>query len=56
MGFARGIERDKIRDGVDNTDKWQNIWMPQEKEYVQSQQPQLRADYILVTTDSKSIV
>jgi uridine kinase len=56
VGFGRGIERDKIRDGVDNTDKWRNIWMPQEKEYGQSQQPQLRADYILITTDSSSIV
>ncbi len=55
LGFYRGIERDKIRDGVDNTDKWRTIWMPQEKEYVESQQPQLRADYIL-TTDSRSIV
>jgi uridine kinase len=55
LGFNRGVERDKIRDGEDNTDKWRNIWMPQEKEYIESQQPQLRADYIL-TTDSKSIV
>ena len=55
VGFSRGIERDKIRDNVDNTDKWRNIWMPQEKEYIESQQPQLRADYIL-TTVSKSIV
>jgi len=47
VGFKRGIERDKIRDGVDNTDKWLNIWMPQEKEYVESQNPQQRADYVL---------
>ena len=46
-GFKRGVERDKVRDGEDNTDKWLNIWMPQEKEYVESQKPQLRADYIL---------
>jgi uridine kinase len=46
-GFKRGIERDKVRDGVDNTDKWLNLWMPQEKEYVKSQNPQLRADYTL---------
>ena len=47
VGFRRGVERDKVRDGVDNTDKWQNIWMPQEKEYIESQKPQLRADYII---------
>ena len=47
LGFKRGIERDKVRDGADNTDKWRNIWMPQEKEYVESQKPQLRADYII---------
>jgi len=46
-GFKRGVERDKIRDGVDNTDQWLNIWMPQEKEYVESQNPQQRADYVL---------
>jgi uridine kinase len=39
LGFERGVEKDKIRDGVDNTDKWRNVWMPQEKEYVESQQP-----------------
>jgi uridine kinase len=47
VGFKRGVERDKIRDGVDNTDQWLNIWMPQEKEYVESQNPRQRADYIL---------
>ena len=46
-GFKRGMERDKARDGVDHTDKWLDIWMPQEKAYVESQNPQLRADYIL---------
>lgn len=55
VGFKRGIERDKIRDGAGNTDLWLNIWMPQEKEYVESQNPQQRADYVLngvQTTDS----
>ncbi len=47
LGFKRGVERDKVGDGVDNTDKWRNIWMPQEQEYVESQKPQLHADYIL---------
>jgi uridine kinase len=47
VGYKRGVERDKVRDSVDNSDKWLNLWMPQEKEYVESQKPQLRADYIL---------
>ncbi len=50
IGFKRGIERDKIRDGVDNSDKWLNIWMPKEKEYVESKNPQQYADYILNST------
>jgi uridine kinase len=47
VGFKRGVERDKIRDGIDNTDKWLNLWMPQEKEYVELEKPQRRADYIV---------
>src|SRR5271157_73395 len=47
VGFRRGVERDKIGDGVDNSDQWLNIWMPQEKEYVESQNPQQHADYVL---------
>jgi uridine kinase len=47
LGFYRGVARDKARDSIDNTDKWLKLWMPQEKAYVESQQPQLRADYIL---------
>lgn len=47
LGFKRGIERDKIRDQLDNTDKWVNIWMPKEKEYIKSENPQQYADYIL---------
>jgi len=46
-GFLRGIKRDKERDNVDNTHIWQEIWMPQEKIYVELEKPQLRADYIL---------
>ena len=48
VGFRRRVERDKIRDKVDNTNKWREIRMPQEKEYVESEKPQLRADYVLV--------
>jgi uridine kinase len=55
-GFKRGVARDKARDSVDNTDKWLNVWMPQEKEYVESQRPQLRADYILDGTACSKMV
>jgi len=47
VGFKRGVDRDKIRDAVDKTDTWLKLWMPQEKEYVESQNPQQHADYIL---------
>jgi uridine kinase len=47
IGFKRGIERDKICDGVDNTEKWLNIWMPKEVEYFQREKPFSYADYIL---------
>ncbi len=46
IGFKRGVERDKRRDGVDNTDKWLTLWMPQEKLYAETQKPKERADYI----------
>lgn len=47
VGFKRGIKRDKTEDGVDNTDKWLNIWMPEEIEYMKTERPDLYADYIL---------
>jgi len=46
-GFRRGIERDKIRDQIDNSGIWREVWMPQEKVYVELEKPQLRADFIL---------
>ena len=50
VGFKRGVERDKVRDGIDNSDKWVQDWMPLEKEYVQSQNPQQNVDYIIKFT------
>lgn len=47
VGFKRGVERDEVEDGVDNTDKWINVWMPLEKEYVKSQNPKHFADYVI---------
>lgn len=47
LGFMRGIERDKMGDDVDNTDKWISEWMPLEKDYVESQNPKQYADYVI---------
>lgn len=47
MGLMRGIARDISRDGVDNSDKWKNIWMPLEEKYKNEQEPNKSADYII---------
>jgi uridine kinase len=47
LGFRRGVARDIAGDGVDNSEKWQKIWMPLEKKYVMEQNPKEKADYIL---------
>jgi uridine kinase len=47
LGFRRGIARDIARDGVDNSEKWKNIWMPLEEKYQNEQSPKLSADFII---------
>jgi uridine kinase len=47
LGFRRGIARDILRDGIDQTDKWKNVWMPLEEKYVIEQQPKASADYVV---------
>ena len=47
LGFKRGVNRDISRDGVDNTDKWRNGWMPQEEIYKNEQEPYQFADHII---------
>jgi uridine kinase len=47
LGLKRGVTRDILRDGVDNTDKWKNIWMPLEEKYKNEQEPNKSADYII---------
>jgi uridine kinase len=47
VGFERGVARDIARDGVDNTDKWKNVWMPMEEKYRNEQEPGKFADYII---------
>ena len=51
LGLKRGIARDIERDGVDNTDKWINIWSPLEKKYKNEQEPNKTADYIIDCTE-----
>ena len=51
LGLKRGIARDIERDGVDNTDKWINIWSPLEKKYKNEQEPNKTADYIIDGTE-----
>jgi uridine kinase len=47
LGFNRGVARDIMRDGIDNTEKWKNIWMPLEEKYLQEQAPDKSADIII---------
>ncbi len=46
VGFQRGLHRDKYVYGVDTTDKWIKLWMPEEEKYIDEQHPQTRADFI----------
>ena len=47
LGLKRGVARDILRDGVDNTEQWKNIWMPLEAKYKAEQEPEKTADYII---------
>ncbi len=51
LGLKRGTARDIERDGVDNTNKWKNIWMPLEEKYKNEQEPGKIADYIIDGTN-----
>lgn len=51
LGFARGLARDRSQYGVDTHDKWVNIWLPAEQLYVETHQPQSRADFIIDVED-----
>lgn len=46
-GFERGLQRDITVHKVDTKDKWINDWMPKEQAYIDSQNPQHRADYVI---------
>lgn len=46
-GYKRGLQRDKELNGIDNSDKWINYWLPKEEEYIQTEKPQKKADFII---------
>ncbi len=55
FGYQRGLERYQNNYKVDTKDDWLNVWLPSEKKYIEDQQPQMKADYILnVITDNSS--
>jgi len=43
--------RDIVRDGVDNSDIWKNMWMPLEEKYKNEQEPEKYADIIINGTE-----
>lgn len=43
----RGMNRDHKEYGINTKDKWEKIWMPQEKEYVLKVNPKKKANFIL---------
>ena len=47
IGYKRGLQRDKDLNGIDNSEKWVNYWLPKEEKYIQTEKPQKRADYII---------
>ena len=47
VGYERGVKRDKEIYHVDNTEKWQKIWMPLEEKYHNEKNPKQCADYII---------
>ncbi len=46
-GYKRGLKRDIELNGIDNTDKWENVWMPREEKYTREEKPQDKADLII---------
>lgn len=49
IGFERGLQRDKNLYKVDTTEQWKKEWMPKEKEYIDEQKPQEKADFVINT-------
>lgn len=47
VGFERGLKRDIMLNGIDNSDKWRNYWLPKERDYILRDKPKECADYIV---------
>ena len=47
VGYRRGLRRDIKSNGVDNSEEWNNFWIPKEREYIRENQPQKKADFIV---------
>ncbi len=43
----RRLERGIARDGEGKRSQWEDIWMPQEDDYVAAQKPEQRADRVV---------
>lgn len=50
IATKRGIQRDREW-GNDHDDMWNNIWMPNERDYFEKYRPDLAADLIISTND-----
>lgn len=50
VGFARGLKRDMNLNGIDNSEKWINYWLPKEREYIENERPEKKADYVVDST------
>ncbi len=49
--YERRLERGIARDGEGMRSQWENVWMPQEEEYVAAQKPEQRADRVVSGDD-----
>ena len=47
VGFKRGLQRDIDLNGVDNSEKWLNYWLPKEDAYIASENPRLKAELVV---------
>ena len=47
LGFERGLQRDIKLNGIDNSEKWLTYWLPKEREYISTENPQHKADFII---------
>ncbi|OGK29522.1 hypothetical protein A3B02_02245 [Candidatus Roizmanbacteria bacterium RIFCSPLOWO2_01_FULL_42_14] len=47
IGFERGLKRDIALNGIDNSDRWRDYWLPKEEEYIASENPHAKADVVV---------